>query len=229
MTSMTKLSVIIWCVCLIIFGLQKMAWKCKGITEANAGTRHSPYKQFGNAVYWMSFRSCRPRWEITCVVTAPTQKLISQNVFDWFIDLFLWRFGPILNVLKFFLHTHLSKSPQTKLYPRISSTWNFASLITVSFSHCNHRSSPAHQFESCDYRDKFYRHVSKGGWPFSTSAHGWPISDCTGEALKGVLALMDSPLVMKAVEKGVIKGIESFRLYDAVNVILTLQNEDGGK
>jgi hypothetical protein len=40
---------------------------------------------------------------------------------------------------------------------------------------------------------------------------------------------MDSPLVMGAVEKGLIKGIESFRLYDAVNVILTLQNEDGGK
>lgn len=33
------------------------------------------------------------------------------------------------------------------------------------------QSSPAYQYESCDNRDKFYRHVSKGGWPFSTSAH----------------------------------------------------------
>lgn len=24
----------------------------------------------------------------------------------------------------------------------------------------------------------------QGGWPFSTAAHGWPISDCTGEGLK---------------------------------------------
>lgn len=72
------------------------------------------------------------------------------------------------------------------------------------------------------------RHVSKGGWPFSTSAHGWPISDCTGEGLKGVLALMDSPVVMSAVKKGIVKSIEPSRLYDAVNVILTLQNEDGG-
>ena len=91
------------------------------------------------------------------------------------------------------------------------------------------RSSPAFNYESCDNRDKFYRHVSKGGWPFSTSAHGWPISDCTGEGLKGVLALMDSPVVLNAVEKGVLQRIEPSRLYDAVNVILTLQNEDGGE
>lgn len=90
------------------------------------------------------------------------------------------------------------------------------------------QSSPAYQYESCESRDKFYRHVSKGGWPFSTSAHGWPISDCTGEGLKGVLALMDSPAVMDAVKRGVLKGIEPTRLHDAVNVILTLQNEDGG-
>ena len=46
--------------------------------------------------------------------------------------------------------------------------------------------------------------------------------------MKGVLALMDSPIVMGAVKKGVLKNIEPSRLYDAVNVILTLQNEDGG-
>jgi hypothetical protein len=27
----------------------------------------------------------------------------------------------------------------------------------------------------------WYRHISKGGWPFSTAAHGWPIADCTAE------------------------------------------------
>ena len=90
------------------------------------------------------------------------------------------------------------------------------------------QSSPAYHYESCHNRDKFYRHVSKGGWPFSTSAHGWPISDCTGEGLKGVLALMDSPIVMDGVKRGTLKAIEPSRLYDAVNVILTLQNEDGG-
>ena len=39
---------------------------------------------------------------------------------------------------------------------------------------------------------------------------------------------MDSPVVMGAVKAGILKSIEPSRLYDAVNVILTLQNEDGG-
>ena len=30
-------------------------------------------------------------------------------------------------------------------------------------------------------REEFFRHISQGGWPFSTAAHGWPISDCTSE------------------------------------------------
>ncbi|CAH2034328.1 unnamed protein product [Thlaspi arvense] len=30
----------------------------------------------------------------------------------------------------------------------------------------------------------WYRHISKGAWPFSTADHGWPISDCTAEGLK---------------------------------------------
>ncbi len=34
-----------------------------------------------------------------------------------------------------------------------------------------------------------YRQVSKGGWPFSIAGHGWPISDCTAEELKGVIAI----------------------------------------
>lgn len=36
--------------------------------------------------------------------------------------------------------------------------------------------------------DFWYRHISKGAWPFSTADHGWPISDCTAEGLK---VLMD--------------------------------------
>ncbi|KAK9931413.1 hypothetical protein M0R45_018689 [Rubus argutus] len=27
----------------------------------------------------------------------------------------------------------------------------------------------------------WYRHISKGGWPFSTPDNGWPVSDCTAE------------------------------------------------
>jgi cycloartenol synthase len=30
----------------------------------------------------------------------------------------------------------------------------------------------------------WYRHTSKGAWPFSVADHGWPISDCNAEGLK---------------------------------------------
>ena len=39
--------------------------------------------------------------------------------------------------------------------------------------------------------------VSEGGWPFSSSAHGWPISDCTAEGLKAVLCLRSLPCIQE--------------------------------
>jgi squalene/oxidosqualene cyclase-like protein len=65
---------------------------------------------------------------------------------------------------------------------------------------------------------RFYRHPSKGGWPFSTREHGWPISDCTAEGLKACLAL--EPLGLNRVPES--------RLQDAVGFILSMQNQDGG-
>lgn len=38
--------------------------------------------------------------------------------------------------------------------------------------------------QEVDDRETYFRHVSVGGWPFSTRDHGWPISDCTAEGLK---------------------------------------------
>lgn len=63
-------------------------------------------------------------------------------------------------------------------------------------------------------RQKFYRHKQIGGWPFSTVDHGWPITDCTAEGLK--TTLIARPYA------------EPDRLYEAVNVILSYQNNDGG-
>ena len=71
--------------------------------------------------------------------------------------------------------------------------------------------------------------MSEGGWPFSTSAHGWPISDCTGEGLKGVMCLLHSTAVKEGLEDCSLKKISDDRLFKAVNILLTYQNEDGGK
>lgn len=68
----------------------------------------------------------------------------------------------------------------------------------------------------------WYRHISKGAWPFSTADHGWPISDCAAEGLKAALLLSKLPSDIVG------EPVEVKRLYDAVNVILSLQNADGG-
>jgi squalene/oxidosqualene cyclase-like protein len=66
--------------------------------------------------------------------------------------------------------------------------------------------------------DGCYRHASRGGWPFSDRAHGWPISDCTAEGLKACLAI----------EAVTGQALERYRLDAAVELMLSLQNEDGG-
>ncbi|KAK1317213.1 Cycloartenol synthase [Acorus calamus] len=68
----------------------------------------------------------------------------------------------------------------------------------------------------------WYRHISKGAWPFSTGDHGWPISDCAGEGLKAAL------LFSEISSESVGEPLNAERFYDAVNVLLSLQNENGG-
>ncbi|KAG6480210.1 hypothetical protein ZIOFF_063690 [Zingiber officinale] len=69
--------------------------------------------------------------------------------------------------------------------------------------------------------DFWYRHISKGAWPFSTADQGWSVSDCTAEGLKAVL------LLFKVSPEIVGDPIEARKLYDAVNIILSLMNKDG--
>jgi cycloartenol synthase len=70
---------------------------------------------------------------------------------------------------------------------------------------------------------RYYRHISKGAWPFSSRDHGWPISDCTSEGFKaalGLAALQQPGLVGQSISRE--------RLEEAVRVILSYQNSDGG-
>ncbi|XVF47215.1 hypothetical protein PTKIN_Ptkin03bG0091400 [Pterospermum kingtungense] len=68
--------------------------------------------------------------------------------------------------------------------------------------------------------DFSYRHISKGGWPFSTPDNSWIVSDSTSEGLKVALLLSDIMLD--------VKPIATDRFCEAVNVILSLQNKNGG-
>eukprot|EP00597_Dinobryon_sp_UTEXLB2267_P004200 CAMPEP_0170065056 /NCGR_PEP_ID=MMETSP0019_2-20121128/5292_1 /TAXON_ID=98059 /ORGANISM="Dinobryon sp., Strain UTEXLB2267" /LENGTH=828 /DNA_ID=CAMNT_0010271841 /DNA_START=1237 /DNA_END=3723 /DNA_ORIENTATION=- len=72
-------------------------------------------------------------------------------------------------------------------------------------------------------RERYFRHASKGGWPFSTAAHGWPITDCTSEGLKTVISLHKVPQLIPLEQR-----ISSERLASACDLILSYQNADGG-
>ncbi|KAI9297494.1 terpene synthase [Neoconidiobolus thromboides FSU 785] len=67
---------------------------------------------------------------------------------------------------------------------------------------------------------KDYRHISKGAWPFSTRDQSYTVSDCTAEGLKAVLYLQNLNIHEKL--------ISDERLFDAVNVLLSIQNPNGG-
>ncbi|KAK4414912.1 Lupeol synthase [Sesamum alatum] len=72
-----------------------------------------------------------------------------------------------------------------------------------------------------DFR-KMYRHICKGAWTFATQDHGWQVSDCTAEGLKAALLLSQMPQELVGEE------MQIERLYDAVNVVLSLQSGNGG-
>ena len=85
-----------------------------------------------------------------------------------------------------------------------------------------------------DVRDRarFFRTPSKGGWPFSTNDHGWPIADCTSEGLKAVLAVRSVALAGGGGGGGALAALpqlDARRLCDAVDVIIALHTAgDGG-
>ncbi len=69
---------------------------------------------------------------------------------------------------------------------------------------------------------KFYRHDSVGGWAFSNSEHGWPITDCTADGLKTALMLRDLKM-FKPEEQ-----VSDKMLQEAASLILSFQNKKGG-
>lgn len=72
--------------------------------------------------------------------------------------------------------------------------------------------------EDVPQRHKYYRDASKGGWPFSNRAHGWPIVDCTALGLMSAVAASDK----------VSTPISRERLVWATDLLLGWQNPDGG-
>ncbi|NNC96012.1 MAG: terpene cyclase/mutase family protein [Chitinophagales bacterium] len=66
---------------------------------------------------------------------------------------------------------------------------------------------------------RFFRTPSKGGWPFSTVEHGWPITDCTSEGMKTMIQLCKDEEHLNFDDK---------RYHGAIDYLLRTQNENGG-
>ncbi|RVX03727.1 Beta-amyrin synthase [Vitis vinifera] len=78
------------------------------------------------------------------------------------------------------------------------------------------KDNPSGDFKS------MYRHISKGSWTFSDQDHGWQVSDCTAEGLKCCLLFsMMAPEIVGM-------KMEPERLFDSVNILLSLQCKNGG-
>ncbi|TRZ03754.1 hypothetical protein DNTS_009746 [Danionella cerebrum] len=69
--------------------------------------------------------------------------------------------------------------------------------------------------------EKYYRQMNKGGFPFSTHDCGWIVADCTAEGLKSVMLLQEQCSFLR-------EQVPEERLFDAVNVLLSMRNPDGG-
>ncbi|KAF1346147.1 squalene/oxidosqualene cyclase [Delphinella strobiligena] len=74
--------------------------------------------------------------------------------------------------------------------------------------------------ENCKDQDITYRQMRKGAWGFSTREQGYTVSDCTSEALKAVMMLQFLPSYPQL--------ISDERIYQAIDVLLTMQNPSGG-
>ncbi|XP_038985705.1 cycloartenol synthase-like isoform X3 [Phoenix dactylifera] len=162
------------------------------------------------------------------------------------------RFGPVLNMLSCWIEDPNSEAFKLHL-PRVydylwiaedgmkmqgyngSQLWDTAFTVQAIIStDLSEEYGPtlkrAHDYikdsqvlEDCPGDLSFWhRHISKGGWTFCTADHGWPVSDCTAEGL------MASVLLSKISPEIVGEPLCAGRIYDAVNVILSLMNRDGG-
>ena len=131
----------------------------------------------------------------------------------------LWDIGFITQAL---VETGLAKEPENKESLRMALGW---------LDICQIRDNPKHY-------EMAYRHRTKGAWPFSTKEQGYTVSDCTGEGLKAVLYLQnqveyvylwsETTFLLIITVRGTEKVISDGRLFDAVDTLLSMQNDNGG-
>uniref|UniRef100_A0A8C2P0Q0 Terpene cyclase/mutase family member n=1 Tax=Capra hircus TaxID=9925 RepID=A0A8C2P0Q0_CAPHI len=162
-----------------------------------------------------------------CISIGPISKTINMLV-RWHVD------GPASAVFQ----EHVSRIPDYLCVQGPATVQTYAAEHLSPFSLFQAGAQHRPEFWSClqkaheylrisqvpdnlpDYQ-KYYRQMSKGGFSFSTLDCGWIVADCTAEALKSILLLQEKcPFVTNHVPQE--------RLFDAVAVLLSMRNPDGG-
>lgn len=93
------------------------------------------------------------------------------------------------------------------LFPKtLEKSYQFIDAMQIQAEHETHQ--------------EFFRHPMIGSWPFSTAEQGWPVADCTAEGLSATLAIHKTRLFKQT--------INDARIKQAVDIILSYQNKDGG-
>jgi lanosterol synthase len=115
----------------------------------------------------------------------------------------------------------------TRLAGARSASWDSAfalQALTAAAPHCDVGQAVDHgaaflrsqqiQTERVGY-DEAFRLDPNGGWCFANAWHGWPVSDCTAEAMEALLTAPKDPA-----------DVEMHR--DGIRFLLQCQNRDGG-
>ncbi|MED6121759.1 Lupeol synthase [Stylosanthes scabra] len=163
-------------------------------------------------------------------------------------------FGIVLKVLSLIVHWiedpnseaykfHLARIPDyfwvaedgLKIMATGSQTWDVAfSIQAILACNLSEEYGPmlkkAHHFlkasQVCeDPSGNFkamHRHNSKGAWTFNIQDQGLQVSDCTAESLKAALLLSRMPSDLVG------EKMDSQKFYDAINILLSLQSNNGG-
>ncbi|KAI8820421.1 terpenoid cyclases/protein prenyltransferase alpha-alpha toroid [Fimicolochytrium jonesii] len=76
-----------------------------------------------------------------------------------------------------------------------------------------------------DNHTRCYRDKTNGAWPFSRRMQGYTVSDCTAEALKTLLYMQNNLPYMSSSS---FPKITDTRFRNAVDILLPMQNADGG-
>ncbi|KAK7331841.1 hypothetical protein VNO80_28582 [Phaseolus coccineus] len=92
---------------------------------------------------------------------------------------------------------------------------------TLAKAHDFIKKSQVTENPSGDFKS-MYRHICKGSWTLADRDQAWQVSDTTAECLKCCLLLSVLP------EEIVGEKMEPEKLYDSVNLILSLQSANGG-